>query len=49
LTEARDRSPLGRLVTADEVAFAAQFLCSSASQGIIGHTLVIDGGTRIVE
>jgi len=49
LAEAIARSPLGRLVTLDEVAHAAQFLCSPASTGMIGHTLVIDGGTRNLE
>ena len=42
------KTPLGRLCTLDEVACAAQFLCSEASSGIIGHTLVVDGGARIV-
>jgi enoyl-[acyl-carrier-protein] reductase (NADH) len=49
LNEARSRTPLDRLVTPDEVACAAQFLCSQASSGMIGHTLVIDGGKSIVE
>jgi len=49
LDEARSRSPIGRLVTVDEVAQAAQFLCSDAASGIVGHTLVIDGGVGIVE
>ena len=49
IAETIKRTPLGRLVTADEVAWAAQFLCSDASKGIIGHTLVIDGGSSIVE
>ena len=49
LAEARSRSPIGRLVTVDEVAQAAQFLCSDAASGIVGHTLVIDGGVGIVE
>jgi enoyl-[acyl-carrier protein] reductase III len=48
LAEARARSPLGRLTTVDEVAFAAQFLCSPAASGVVGHTLVVDGGLRIV-
>jgi enoyl-[acyl-carrier protein] reductase III len=43
------RTPLRRTVTLEEVARAAQFLCSRASSGIIGHTLVIDGGARIVD
>jgi len=41
------RTPAGRLVTPDEVACAAQFLCSDASTGIFGHTLVVDGGAGI--
>jgi enoyl-[acyl-carrier protein] reductase III len=42
-------TPLGRLVTPDEVALAARFLCSRASRGVVGQTLVVDGGARIVE
>ena len=49
LDEARKRSPIGRLVTVEEVACAAQFLCSDAASGIFGHTLMVDGGTGIVE
>jgi enoyl-[acyl-carrier protein] reductase III len=48
LAEAKARSPLGRLNTVDEVAYAAQFLCSPAASGVVGHTLVVDGGLRIV-
>jgi enoyl-[acyl-carrier protein] reductase III len=33
LDESRNRSPIGRLVTADEVAQAVQFLCSDAASG----------------
>jgi len=42
------RTPIGRLVTADEVAYGAQFLCSDAAAGMIGQTLVIDGGAGIM-
>lgn len=49
LADALNRSPIGRLVTVEEVACAAQYLCSPASRGVVGHTLVIDGGTRVVE
>ena len=42
------RTPAGRLVTAEEVAYGAQFLCSDAAAGIMGHTLVVDGGFGIV-
>jgi enoyl-[acyl-carrier protein] reductase III len=48
LAEAAQRSPGGRLTTLEEVAWAAQFLCSDASSGIVGHALVVDGGTSIV-
>ena len=47
LAAAADRSPMRRLVTAQEVALAAQFLCSPAASGINGHTLVVDGGAGI--
>ena len=47
LQEAVSRSPRGKLTSVAEVAYAAQFLCSDASAGINGHTLVVDGGQRI--
>jgi enoyl-[acyl-carrier protein] reductase III len=47
LAEAGRRSFLGRLTTAEEVAWAAQFLCSDAASGVVGHTLVVDGGARM--
>jgi enoyl-[acyl-carrier protein] reductase III len=40
-------SPLRRLVRLEEVSRVVHFLCSQASEGIIGHTLVVDGGKRI--
>jgi len=48
IAETIRRTPTGRLVTAEEVAYGAQFLCSDAAAGITGHTLVIDGGTGIM-
>lgn len=42
------RTPLQRLCTPEEVAHAAQFLCSDAASGLIGHTLVVDGGADLV-
>lgn len=48
IAETIRRTPAGRLVTAEEVAYGAQFLCSDAAAGIIGHTLVIDSGVGIV-
>jgi enoyl-[acyl-carrier protein] reductase III len=48
LSDSAARSPLKRLCTLEEVAQAAQFLCSDAAAGIVGHTLVVDGGAAIV-
>ena len=48
LEETIRRTPLGRLVHVEEVAAAAQFLCSDAAAGIVGQTLVVDGGCRIM-
>ena len=45
--EAIERSPRHRLTTVEEVAAAAHFLCSDASSGLNGHTLVVDGGQRV--
>ena len=47
LAELAKRTPLGRLVTPDEVAETVQFLCSDAARAIIGQTLVIDGGAGL--
>jgi enoyl-[acyl-carrier protein] reductase III len=48
LAEAVRRTPIGRMVTPDEVASVAQFLCSQAASGIVGHTLCVDGGASII-
>jgi enoyl-[acyl-carrier protein] reductase III len=48
LAAAAQKSPLGRLTSLDEVARVAQFLCSDAASGVVGQTLVVDGGTGIV-
>jgi len=47
LADAARRSPLGRLVTVEEVAACAQFLCSPAASGINGQTVVVDGGAAM--
>lgn len=49
IAEAIRRAPTGRLVTPEEVASAALFLCTDAASGIIGQKLVVDGGFSIVE
>jgi enoyl-[acyl-carrier protein] reductase III len=43
----KERTPTGRLVTPEEVALAAQFLCSTMARSIIGQTIVIDGGAGL--
>jgi enoyl-[acyl-carrier protein] reductase III len=47
LRAARERTPTGRLVTPEEVADAALFLCSERARSIVGQTLVVDGGARL--
>jgi enoyl-[acyl-carrier protein] reductase III len=48
IAETLRRTPAGRLATAEEIAYGAQFLCSDAAAGIVGQTLVIDGGAGIM-
>jgi enoyl-[acyl-carrier protein] reductase III len=40
-------SPLGRLISLQEVAYVVRFLCTPASKGIIGQTVTVDGGKSI--
>lgn len=49
LADALRRSPTGTLVSVEEVAYATQYLCSPASRGVAGHTLVVDNGSRLLE
>lgn len=49
ISETLRRTPTGRLSTPEDVAWAAQFLCSNAAAAIVGHTLVVDGGSGIIE
>jgi NAD(P)-dependent dehydrogenase (short-subunit alcohol dehydrogenase family) len=44
LAESAAARPLGRIVTAEEVAVAIAFLASEAASGITGATLVVDAG-----
>lgn len=48
LAGAARRSPLQRLTSPEEAALAAQFLCSEAAAGIVGSTLVVDGGMSLI-
>lgn len=44
----RSKSPLGRLVTLEEIARLSTFLCSQASSGMTGQTIYVDAGSHIV-
>lgn len=44
LTWVRDRLPLGRLATPEDVAGAVLYLASPAAAMVTGHNLVVDGG-----
>lgn len=44
LERLRQRTPMGRLVTVEEVADAAVFLASDQASAITGHVLGVDGG-----
>ncbi len=48
LDHCRDVTPAGRLVTPDDVADVALFLCSPQARMIHGHTMVVDGGYSIL-
>lgn len=47
LAEMAKHTPIGRLVTPEEVAQAALFLCSDAARAIVGQTLIVDGGAAL--
>jgi len=43
-TKMAKRTPLGRMGEVDDLVGPAIFLCSSMSDFVTGHTLVVDGG-----
>ncbi|MQA02240.1 MAG: SDR family oxidoreductase [Streptosporangiales bacterium] len=47
MADAQAPIPIGRLVTADEVAAAACYLVSPDAGAITGHNLVVDGGRSL--
>jgi enoyl-[acyl-carrier protein] reductase III len=44
LAVARERTPAGRMVEAEDIAGAVAFLCSPDAEMVRGQTLVVDGG-----
>lgn len=48
LSEAREKAPLGRNVTAEEVGKSALFLLSELGSGVTGETLHVDAGYHIM-
>ncbi len=42
------KAPIGRTVTIDEVGALTAFLCATASSGMTGQTIFVDGGAHIV-
>ena len=44
LDQVKVEKPIGRLITTDEVANGILFLASDEASGVVGATLVIDGG-----
>ncbi|WP_082965270.1 SDR family oxidoreductase [Mycobacterium sp. ACS1612] len=46
LDEYRSHSPLGRMATADEVAWAIVALLAPEAAALHGATLALDGGAR---
>lgn len=48
LSQFEKMSPLGRVVTIEEVGNAAAFLCSDLASGITGEITYVDGGFNIV-
>jgi enoyl-[acyl-carrier protein] reductase I len=48
MASARDKAPLRRLVTQDEIAQLASFLCGDAASGMTGQTIYVDAGCHAV-
>ncbi len=48
MAEAAKRSPLGRLVSLEEISALTTFLCSPASSGMTGQTIYVDAGYNMM-
>ncbi len=48
MVEMGKRNPVGRIVTAEDVAACVTFLCSPEAEMIRGQTLVVDGGWSLL-
>jgi enoyl-[acyl-carrier protein] reductase III len=48
LENALQRTPLGRLITTEDVADVTLFLCSNLSNMIQGQVITVDGGYAIM-
>jgi enoyl-[acyl-carrier protein] reductase I len=48
MQHAVQKSPLGRLVTLDEIAQLCAFLCTDAASGMTGQTIYVDAGCHAV-
>ena len=49
LESAQRKSPLGRLVTLDEISQLSAFLCSDAASGMTGQSIFVDAGVHAVD
>ena len=48
MAEAAKKSPLGRLVSFEEISALTTFLCSPASSGMTGQTIYVDAGYNMM-
>lgn len=48
MAEAARKSPLGRLVSLEEISALTTFLCSPASSGMTGQTIYVDAGYNMM-
>ena len=49
MQSAINKSPLGRLVSLQEVAQLCAFLCTDAASGMTGQTIYVDAGCHAVD